>query len=84
MHKLFDATPQRIFALYRWQRFINLLRCATSRIVNEVTEIILFLQLDLSVYVCHSEDLLQLCDCNADCPIKRFVYMPIVDRYAKL
>ena len=78
MHNLFDASPQCIFALNRWQCFIDLLRCATSCVVNEVTEIILFLQLNLSVYVCHSEDLLQLRDCDADCPIERFVYMPAV------
>jgi len=60
MHKLFDALTQRIFALDRWQRFIDLLRCTTSRVVNKVAKIILFLQLNFSMYVCHCEDLLQL------------------------
>ena len=78
MYELFDASTQCIFALDGWQRFIDLLGCATSRVVNEVAEIILFLQLNLSVYVCHTENLLQLRDCDADCPIKRFVYMPTV------
>jgi hypothetical protein len=62
MYKLFDASPEGIFAFYRWQRLIYLLSCATSRVIDEIAKIILFLQFYLPVYVCHSEGFLLLRD----------------------
>ncbi len=80
MHKLFNAFAKRIFALYRREGFIDLLRGAMSRVVDQITEIVLLLQLDLSVYVCHHEDLLQLRDFDACSSrhIERFVYKPLL------
>lgn len=70
---------------------VYLLRCTASHIIYQIAEVVLFLQFNFSVYVCHSEGegLVPLhnlivgprseLDLYDNCAQQRFVYMRILD-----
>jgi hypothetical protein len=63
MDELFHTCSERVLALDGWKRNFNSLACTAQSVVYQVPQIVLFLQLNLPVYVGHASEMgMRLCD----------------------
>lgn len=55
MYELLDASAERIFSLYGRKRKIYSFVRAVSRVVDKISKVILLLQLNFPMYICHGD-----------------------------
>lgn len=59
VNKILDLRAQSIFAFYRWKRKIDLSIRSASRIVDEIAQIVCFLEFDFALRFCHEDALVR-------------------------